>query len=94
MDRQDSNLPDHDPAASSFPAVHRDERVVAGIDRLAAGSRDLGARDALLRVRHALHLGVSTRDLLAVLDRLTGPGGTTAATLEGLDQLADQAGRR
>jgi hypothetical protein len=72
----------------------RDERVVAGIDRLAAGSRDLGARDALLRIRHALHLGVTTRELLAVLDRLTGPGGTTGATLEALDDLADQAGRR
>lgn len=89
----DDRAPSHDPAASGMPPIPRDERVVAGIDRLVEGTRELAQRDVLLTVRHALALGVSARELLAVLDHL-GRAGTTAATLEALDDLARQAGRR
>ncbi len=92
MDRQDSNLPDHDPAASSFPSVQRGERVVGAVARLVTQQRDDAAREALMTVRRALRQGVTISELVTELDHLTS--GTVAATLEALADLTNQAGDR
>jgi hypothetical protein len=54
MDRQDSNLPDHDPAGTSFPRVERGERAVGAIREMVEAEKERYAAQILVEVRDCL----------------------------------------
>lgn len=106
MDRQDSSVPDHDPATSSMPripipdsadvpAVVRErydeaDALMANVDRYAASERQAGALDVALRIVQALRADLGP-EVLGTPRRLEYQPGRIGEVLAALDQLAGQA---